>query len=362
MNKKAKIYKYIIDVIFILAIIFLGIVLRLPVDDTSRRASEVIEFTDENNFYLSDPDSYLYARKAREYSQDLSNFSFVNTRSEDSTMNPVSTKENGLITNGLPLLAALVYRFLNIFTDIPIESVVYYINAFICSLAVIPAYLFVKRYSNLIGGIVSGILVVVAIPFLEHSIYGFFDTDAMLCTLQLALVTCYAMMIYEDKIPKKVSYAIISVMLFTMLASTWETFYIYFGILFFLTVAALIAMTVLGRERENMSDRGIVLEISFVGVTYISMMLIALAMYGKNLIFSIGRLVNNMLATGDYPDPTRYIVELSDIPVLENGVEGAFSTSGSGIINNLGGIVILTIAALSIVLIIIRGRKKAESF
>jgi hypothetical protein len=125
-----KLKNIILDIVFVLALIAIGLVLRLPTDDTSRRAAEVIEFTDTDCFYLSDPDSYLYARNAREFSEDLSNFSFVNTRSEDSTMNPVSTKEDGLVTNGLPLIAALIYRFLNLFTNISIEKIVYYLNAF----------------------------------------------------------------------------------------------------------------------------------------------------------------------------------------------------------------------------------------
>ena len=358
----SKIKNIILDVVLILAVISLGIILRMPVDNTSRRAAEVIEFTDTDCFYLSDPDSYLYARKAREYSVDLSNFSFVNTRSEDATMNPVSTKEDGLVTNGLPLVAALVYRFLNLFGEISIEKIVYYLNAFICSLAVVPAYLYVKRQTNLIGGIVSGILAAVAIPFLEHSIYGYFDTDAMLCTVPLCLITSFAMMIYEDKMARKVVYAVLSVVIFTILAATWETFYIYFGILFALTVATLIMLSVIGREKEALSENRLTLELSFAGVTLSTMMLVAIAMYGSKILNSIGRLLSNMLAAGDYPDPTKYIVELSEIPVLENGIEGALITSGSGIINNLGGVVILAFTILSIVLIILKGRKLSVKF
>ena len=357
-----KLKNIIFDVVFILALIAIGLVLRLPTDDTSRRAAEVIEFTDTDCFYLSDPDSYLYARKAREFSEDLSNFSFVNTRSEDATMNPVSTKEDGLVTNGLPLIAALIYRFLNLFTNISIEKIVYYLNAFICSLAAIPAYLYVRKQTNILGGIVSGLLAVVAIPFLEHSIYGYFDTDAMLCTVPLCLITSFSMMIYEEKMSKKVTYAVLSVILFTILASTWETFYIYFGILFALTVTTLIVLSVVGREKETLSEKKLTLELSFAGVTLSTMLLVSIAMYGARIFNSIGRLLNNMLAAGDYPDPTKYIVELSEIPVLENGLEGALITSGSGIINNLGGVIILIVALLSVILIILKGRKLSVKF
>ena len=160
----------------------------------------------------------------------------LNTRTDDYMMSPVSSKENGLVTNGLPLIAALVYRLLNLFSDISIELVVYYLNAVICSLAAIPAYLYVRKQTNFIGGIVSACLAVIAIPFLEHSVAGYFDTDAMLCTVPLCVITAFALMVGEDNRTKKIAYAIIAVIMFALLAATWETFYVYFGILGFLCV------------------------------------------------------------------------------------------------------------------------------
>ena len=359
--------KRAIDILIIILIITLGIVIRFPFsamekDSTSRSAAEINEITDEDCLYLSDPDSYLYARKAREYSVDLSNFSFVNTREDDYMMNPVSDRENGLVTNGLSFIAAIVYRFLSLFSHISIEQIIYYIDMVICSLAAIPAYLYVRKQTNVIGGIVSGVLAVCAIPFFVHSVAGYFDTDAMLCTIPLALMTSFAMMVYSDKRSTKIVFSIISLIMFALLAATWETFYIYFGILVFLSVVTIIIMAILHKREKAITSSKLKEEVLFSCITIVIMAIIAFLMYGVTIVDSVRRLVTNMLVTNDYPDSTRYIVELSDIPILENGIEGAFLTTGSGIINNLGGVVILAVGLFSMILVIAKGKEKSPKF
>lgn len=367
MNKKTLMIRTVSQILIILLIVALGIVIRFPFsameeDSTSKSIAEINEITDEDCLYLSDPDSYLYARKAREYSIDLSNFSFVNTREDDYMMNPVSDKENGLVTNGLSVIAALVYRFLSLFSHISIEQIVYYIDMVICSLAAIPAYLYVRKQTNVIGGIVSGVLAVCAIPFFIHSVAGYFDTDAMLCTIPLALMTSFAMMVYSDKRSSKIVFSIISLIMFAILAATWETFYIYFGILFFLAVITIIIMAVIHKREKTITSGQLKEEILFSSVTIVIMAFIAFMMYGMTIVDSIRRLLTNMLVASDYPDSTRYIVELSDIPILENGVEGAFLATGSGIINNLGGVVILLVGLVSMILVIAKGKEKSPKF
>ena len=362
MNIKSKGLAVLIDIIAIVLIVAFGIFLRIPADNSIGSAQLNNELTDTDCYYLSDPDSYLYARKAREFSQDLRGFSFVNTRTEDYTMNPVSTRENGLVTNGLPFLAALIFRFLNIFSDITIEMIVYYLNAVICSLAVIPAYLYVKKQTNIIGGIVAGMLAVISIPFLEHSVAGYFDTDAMLCTVPLCLMCCFALMIQSDEFKKKMVYAVLSVLFFAILASTWETFYIYFGILVFLSVITIIILRFVSGDGGRLPYQRLLHEIAFIGGTILVMIVVAILMYGSTIFDSIRRLITNMVVTNDYPDPTKYIVELSPIPLLSDGASGAFLTTGSGIINKLGGVIVLAVAFISIILILFVRRRENVKF
>ena len=357
----------VVDILIIILIVTLGIVIRFPFgavgnNSISNNPALINELTDEDCLYLSDPDSYLYARKAREYSVDFSNFSFVNTREDDYMMNPVSTKENGLVTNGLPLVAALVYRFLSLFSHISIEQIVYYINIIIAVLAAVPAYLYVRKHTNIIGGIVSGVLAVCAIPFFVHSVAGYFDTDAMLCTLPLCLITSYAMMIYSDKRSSKIIYAVISLIVFAALAATWETFYVYFGILVGLSIITIIIMLILHKGEKVITGSTLKEEVIFSLVSIVMMAVVSFMMYGMTIVDSIRRLITNMLVTNDYPDPTGFIVELSDIPVLENGIEGAFLTTGSGIINHLGGVVILAASFFSIILVMAKGKSISPKF
>ncbi|MCR4610561.1 MAG: dolichyl-diphosphooligosaccharide--protein glycosyltransferase subunit STT3, partial [Lachnospiraceae bacterium] len=275
---------------------------------------------------------------------------------------PVSTKENGLVTNGLPLIAALVYRFLNLFSDITIEMVVYYLNAVICSLAAVFAYLFIKKQTNVVGGVVSAVLIVTMVPFFEHSVAGYFDTDAMLCTVPLCLVCCYATMVQSEEFKKKVTYAILSVLVFGLLAATWETFYIYFGLLGIMSVITIIEFAVVKGNDGSIGKKMILRETLMMAIVLAVMALLAFLMYGGTMIDSIRRLVTNMLATNNYPDPTKYIVELSESPILDNGLAGAFLTTGTGIINKLGGVLVLVQGVLSIILMIVVRKKVSARF
>ncbi len=352
----------IIDVVLILLIIALGIVIRIPDNSSIGSAQVYNELTDSDCLYLSDPDSYLYSRKAREYSEDLSNFSFVNTRTEDYMMNPVSTRENGLVTNGLPLVAAIIYRILHLFSGISIETIVYYLNMIIASLAAIPAYLYIRRQTNVFGGTVAAILMVVSVPFLEHSVGGFFDTDAMLLTVPLCLMVCLSTSIYSEERLKKNIYLGLAVFFFALLAATWETFYIYFGFIVIFSIVTVIELKFVKGKDGRLPREKVGLDALYILLSVILMMLIAFFMYGGTIVDSVRRLVTNMLVTNSYPDPTKYIVELSDIPVLENGIEGALLTTGSGIINKLGGVVIIAFAVFSIVLIFLNRKRLTTKF
>ena len=70
MDIKKKRTGVIIDVVIIVVVVSLGIFLRLPYDSSIGNAQMNNELTDDDCYYLSDPDSYLYARKARQYSLD----------------------------------------------------------------------------------------------------------------------------------------------------------------------------------------------------------------------------------------------------------------------------------------------------
>lgn len=358
-NKKLSI---IIDVIIVVLIFAFAISIRMPGEDMIGSAQLNNEYTDDDVYYLSDPDSYLYARRAREYSLDLSGFSFVNNRTDDVLMSPVSSRDNGLITNALPLIAALVYRLLSIFSDVTIEVVVYYFNAVIASMAALLSYFFIKKLTNIYGGITSAILIVIMPPFLNRSVAGYFDTDAMLLSVPLCLIVCFTMMVFNISTGKKVFFSICSILSFLLLAGTWETFYIYFGLLIVMSIVTSLELYFVKGSDGVLRGKAYVREILYMSLSIIIMAALAICMYGGNIFDSIRRLVSNMLFVSDYPDPTRYILELSDVPFLDNGLEGAFLAMGNGIINNLGGIIIALIGFICIILLIVFRKRLSNKF
>ncbi len=83
---------------------------------------------------------------------------------------------------------AFTYKFVNLFTHVPLNAVAIWIAPFIASLAVIPAYLLVRRITNDYGGITAGLLVGLAPAYFAHTFAGFFDTDQFNMLLPLLVV------------------------------------------------------------------------------------------------------------------------------------------------------------------------------
>ncbi len=57
-------------------------------------------------------------------------------------------------------LTAFIYKFVNLFSQIPLLTVCFWLPVFIGPLCGIPAYFFVSRLTNDYGGIIAGILAV----------------------------------------------------------------------------------------------------------------------------------------------------------------------------------------------------------
>jgi dolichyl-phosphooligosaccharide-protein glycotransferase len=118
-------------------------------------------------------------------------------------------------------VTSFVYKFLNIFTQIPLTAVAYWIGAFIASLAVIPAYTFIRRITNDYGGITAGILVGVSPIYFSHTFAGFFDTDMFTMLLPLLIVWLFVESILTDKIRLRILFAILSAVFLMLFALTW---------------------------------------------------------------------------------------------------------------------------------------------
>ena len=85
-------------------------------------------------------------------------------------------------------LTAFVYKFINIFTNIPLLVVCFWLSAFVAPLAGVVAYLFTRRLTNEYGAVVAGILTVLAPFYFIRTVPGWFDTDIFIILFPLLVV------------------------------------------------------------------------------------------------------------------------------------------------------------------------------
>ena len=349
--------------------------------------------------YLSEMDSYLYARLTEDLAEEgFSAYTLRHDRGADPYISANATGEEGDVVMGLPILGATVYKLLSWIPGVTPYGVIYWLAPIITSLTAIPAYIFVKRRTNRLGGLVAGLLVAVAAPFAGHTHAGFYDTDLGLSLLPCLFLLCFAEALLTRDLKKQLAWAAGSGVSLCLLGTFWRAYYAYFCIWaaagFAAGMACHIALLVfiLRTKRKPVesaapegdsassdnaspaSDSGksfLPFRASYVwrgaGLTVLAQALLCLLVRGKEFFPDIGGIVGNVsgtLANGDaaFPDAARFVGELQPTPLLSNEystglfarVLDGFAAYTDGVINLLGGWTVLLfglgVAALLVVL------------
>lgn len=232
MLKKETIIK--LAIIFI--IFSLGFILR--VESTHLYGVSYEEkpfFQDENGIsYMYDMDSYYNYRLTENYL----NHGYMG----DIIINGEQWDLHSYYPPGVPLdypplivyITAYIYKFLNLFANIPLIVVCYWLPAFIAPLCGIPAYLFVRRLTNDFGGIIAGILVVTAPFYFMRTVPGFFDTDMFNLLFPLLIVFFFVEAVYSENRRLKILFATLSGFLMFIFSIAWNgwQYLFYFLVLF----------------------------------------------------------------------------------------------------------------------------------
>ena len=349
--------------------------------------------------YLSEMDSYLYARLTEDLAEEgFSAYTLRHDRGADPYISANATGEEGDVVMGLPILGATVYKLLSWIPGVTPYGVIYWLAPIITSLTAIPAYIFVKRRTNRLGGLVAGLLVAVAAPFAGHTHAGFYDTDLGLSLLPCLFLLCFAEALLTRDLKKQLAWAAGSGVSLCLLGTFWRAYYAYFcigaaagfaaGMACHIALLVFILRTkrkpVAGAVAEGDSassdnaspanDSGkstLPLRASYVwrgaGLTVLTQALLCLLVRGKEFFTDIGGIVGNVsgtLANGDaaFPDAARFVGELQPTPLLSNEystglfarVLDGFAAYTDGVINLLGGWTVLLfglgVAALLVVL------------
>lgn len=325
------------------------------------------EYLDEDGIpYLTEMDSYFYLRFAAEMSETGFPF-FYNKRGEDPLMGQRPAKENG---QGLPiLLSALAYglwRFLSLFGKIPLIQVARWMGPVFGSLAAVPAFLYVKRRTNLAGGVTAGLLAGLSLPFVAHTHAGFFDTDMLLAVLPLSFVLLQLRAMQERELRRQVIAGLGGSLLLALFSMVWSSFFTYYWLLVLggllgILLVFLFAFRSPWRRRARVV-RGWLLSV-------IPALVFVFILRGRPGLESLLEILDTFRSvsglTSAFPFMFQFTGEMQPLPVLPDPGAGGLSAVlradlASGI-GSMGGLICCLLAAAGIPLAVFLSRRKKDA-
>lgn len=285
------------------------------------------EFYDNDELpYMFEIDSYHYVKQTDDLSKGIIN---------SSKNRPLSL---------LSVITVGVWGILRLFSDVSIYQVMVFIGPFIFALSCIPAYLFVKKKTNRIGGFTAGLLIGVCAPFVNYACFARFDTDILTCLLPMASIVCLILAIEGEERKKQIGWLTSSVLCFLLLAFAWGSFSIYYYVILAICLAVILVFII----KERFKIKAIVKNKKIrIAVFAPILIILVCALFGKMIAFDKVIQVFNYVFLNSYsssvnrsiyPDGTLFVGELQTPRLLSGGWLGIFDSSNLGIINWLGGI------------------------
>ncbi|MDI6643668.1 MAG: STT3 domain-containing protein [Methanobacteriaceae archaeon] len=225
--------KIFINFIVIFTIFFIAFFARIESTNLNGIQDEKKSFyimDEEGHPYMYELDSYYNYRLTKNYIEfgHLGD-SFINGTEWDS----FSYSPPGVPMDYPPLLiylTAFIYKIINFFGSVSLLTVCFWLPMLFSPLAGLAAFIFVKRFTNDIAGIITGILIVLVPFYLLRTIPGWFDTDMFNLLFPILIVWFFMEAIHSKTFQKRIFYTLlssISIFLFSMAWNGWQyLFYI----------------------------------------------------------------------------------------------------------------------------------------
>lgn len=225
--------KELLIIFFSLFIIFaLGFTLRVEsVHLTGIPSNEKAYYQDQNDLpYMYDMDSYYNYRLTKNYL----NHGYLG----DTKVNGTEWDFHSYAPSGVPMdyppflvyLTAFIYKFINLFTAVPLLSVCFWLPAFFAPLAGVVAYLFTRRFTNNYGAFAAGILTVAAPFYFIRTVPAWFDTDMFNVFFPLLVTWLFIEAVQSEDKRLRMLYSVLaafSMLIFSMAWNGWQyQFYI----------------------------------------------------------------------------------------------------------------------------------------
>ena len=307
---------------------------------------------ESGNPYLSEMDSYFYLRKAQEMAGTDTASWYVDRDRDPMIGARTHDRETGdTLPLGLSAFAYLIWKHLLSRFGFSLYQTSIWLGPVLGSLAVVPAFFYVRKRTSIPGGIAAAILTGCAIPFVIHTTAGFFDTDMVLAVLPLTAILAHMRCMSAARLKEQSACAALSAAAFACMSLCWKAHYAYFLFTAACTAAALVltrlVTILLPREyrRELPRDylreysrgliRGAVLSLS------LSVLLLLLAggsVFVRQILGIVGAYRTASGDTGAMPYALEFISEMQRLSFLPALTPSALVKADlSSVLGRMGG-------------------------
>ncbi|SCG86009.1 STT3 domain-containing protein [Methanobacterium congolense] len=239
--------------VIILIIFSLGFSLRLESTNLSGiPTDEKVYYQDQNGLpYMYDMDSYYNYRLTKNY---LNHGYLGDTKVNGTEWDFHSYAPSGVPMDYPPLivyLTAFIYKFFNLFADVPLMVICFWLPAFIAPIGGVVAYLFVRRFTNEYGAVAAGVLTVIAPFYFMRTVPGWFDTDMFNLIFPLLIVWFFVEALKSKDIKMKGIFASLSAFFMVLFAMAWNGWQYLFYVLVLFSIFYGLFRKVRGKNVKN---------------------------------------------------------------------------------------------------------------
>lgn len=356
MNKKTllTIGGSVALIIILLAFVF---ALRVPAADLNVLPDNIKgEYIDSQGLpYFSEMDSYYNYRLTNNYittghvGDEVVNNTQMDTHRSAPDAQPINYQL------GICYVTDFLYHVFNSFGSYDVKEVAFWTGALISSLAVIPAFIFARRLTNSYGAVTASLLIALAPNYFAHTFPGFFDTDMFYYIFPLFFIFFFMESLRSKNIILKIVYAVLSVASIALFSISWTGYIFYIGVMGLFVVAYMFLCYILniGEDNRDQYSNKLLWFIhqkdfkSMVLLLVVELGLVALfgGIDGVTRIFgSVSGLLNIQSVSqvvGGFPNVLVSVAEMQQPALVGSGLDAAFVANTNGVINGIGGIMVL---------------------
>lgn len=242
--------EFIIRIVIIITIFLLGFLLRLESLDLSGIPANEKSFyeSDHGLPYMYDMDSYYNLRLTQNYLDH----GYIG----DTKINGVEWDLHSYYPPGVPMdypplivyLTAFLYKFINLFSTVPLIITSFWLPAIIGPLAGVITFLFVRRFTNNYGAAAAGVLAVTAPFYFMRTVPGFFDTDMFNIIFPILIVWCFIEGVQSEKTNNQILFTVLSAFFMFLFSLAWNGWQYMFYIIIISSILWLILLRLRGEK------------------------------------------------------------------------------------------------------------------